>query len=45
MAGLSRQRIVVLTDVPGIPHASRARAAVKTCASIVASKRSTGFFD
>ncbi len=38
--GLSRQRNVVCTDVPGIPHASRTRAADITWASIDASRRS-----
>ena len=41
IAGLSRHRNAVCTDVPGIVHASRTRAAAMTCASMVASRRST----
>ena len=41
MAGLSRHRKVVRTEVPGMPHASRTSAAVMTWASTVASSRST----
>ena len=40
IAGLSRHRKAVRTDVPGIPHASRTRAAAITWASTVASSRS-----
>ena len=39
--GLSRHSHAVLTDVPGMAHASRTRAAASVCASIVASIRST----
>ena len=42
IAGLSRHRKAVRTDVPGMPSASRTRAAGMTWASIVASRRSTG---
>ena len=41
IAGLSRQRKVVSTLVPGIPQASRTRAAAITCASTTASRRWT----
>jgi hypothetical protein len=45
IAGLSRQRKVVFTLVPGMPHASRTRAAHITCASTTASSRSTRTLD
>ena len=41
MAGLSRHRNAVRTEVPGMPQASRTSAAVMTWASTVASSRST----
>ena len=42
IAGLSRHRYAVRTDVPGMPAASRTRATGMMWASIVASIRSTG---
>jgi hypothetical protein len=39
--GLSRHNQVVCTEVPGMPVRSRARAAGRVCASMVASRRST----
>ena len=45
IAGLSRQRKVVFTLVPGMPHFSRTRAAHITCASTTASSRSTRTLD
>ena len=41
IAGLSRQRKVVCTLVPGMPQRSRTRAAAITCDSTTASSRST----
>ena len=41
IAGLSRHRNAVRSDVPGMPHASRTRAAAMMWASTVASRRST----
>ena len=41
IAGLSRQRNAVWVDVPGIPAASRTRAAAMMCASTTASSLST----
>jgi hypothetical protein len=43
IAGLSRHRNAVRTDVPGIPAASRTFAIGMMCASTVASIRSTCF--
>ena len=40
IVGLSRQRKVVSTLVPGMPRISRTLAAVMTCASTTASRRS-----
>ena len=45
IAGLSRHRNAVRTDVPGMPAASRTRAIGRMWASTVASSRSTCRFD